>query len=82
MEEAVIALARLGAGVFAGTCLYVTAVGHPVRMASAVATALPHFNASLGRSERMQPALHVFFCCSSSAPACWPRRRPESPPWW
>jgi len=60
MEDIAIALSRFGAGIFAGTCLYVSAVGQPVRVAGAISTALPHFSASLARSERLQPALHVF----------------------
>ncbi len=51
-------LAVLLAGIFAGTCLYVAAVGHPTRLKQGRPFALTHFRASLVRSEKMQPALH------------------------
>lgn len=73
MDDLLIALARFGSGIFAGTCLYVSAVGQPVRVAGAIATALPHFNASLSKSERLQPALHVFaLLCTIAACALGP----------
>jgi len=54
-----LALARLTAGLFAGTCLYVAAVGLPARASLPPAEALAHFRSSLARSARMQPALHA-----------------------
>ncbi|HNN90883.1 MAG TPA: DUF1772 domain-containing protein [Pseudomonadota bacterium] len=67
------ALARFTAGLFAGSCLYVLWVVMPVRRAKPPELAHPDFVASLARSERLQPPLHIvsllatLLACSSGA---------------
>jgi len=52
-------LAHLAGGLFAGASLYVIAVAHPVRASMAPDQTLLNFRRSLGKSERIMPALHV-----------------------
>lgn len=52
-------LATFAAGLFAGSTLYVTAVGQPVRLDLGPAIAVPSFLLSLPRTRRLNSALHV-----------------------
>ena len=52
-------LATFTGGLFAGATLYVSVVAQPIRMALGAAIALPTYRASLQRSERLNPLLHV-----------------------
>ena len=51
--------ALIAGGFFAGTLFYTTAIGHRVRLEMGPPVALRHFLATLPRSERVQPLLHV-----------------------
>ena len=59
VEEIVRVLARLTAGAFAGACLYIALVQHPVRRALPASAALDDFRATIPRAERLQAPLLV-----------------------
>jgi hypothetical protein len=63
------AIALITGGLFAGTCLYVLVVAHPVRLCLSDAVALQIYRASLVRSERMQPPLHAS-CLAATLGIC------------
>lgn len=53
------ALATFAAGLFAGATFYVSAVAQPIRLELGATLALPTYRASLLRSRRLNPVLHV-----------------------
>ncbi len=59
LTEVVRLVARLTAGAFAGACLYILLVQHPVRMSLAAPAALDDFRATIPRAERLQAPLLV-----------------------
>ncbi len=69
MLNTFLSLALVSGGLFAGSCLYVSVVAHPVRMALGEDVALPVFMASLRRSERLQPTLHLVCLLSTISTA-------------
>ncbi|HEY0239043.1 MAG TPA: anthrone oxygenase family protein [Friedmanniella sp.] len=59
LTEVVRLVARLTASAFAGACLYILLVQHPVRMSLAAPAALDDFRATIPRAERLQAPLLV-----------------------
>jgi hypothetical protein len=68
-------LATLAAGLFAGAAVYITAVEHPARMSCGTELAVREFAPSYKRATVMQAALAVAGCLSGLA-AAWQRQDP------
>jgi len=66
LAEVALLVARLAAGAFAGACLYILLVQHPVRMALATGAALDDFRAAIPRAERLQAPLLVVALVASA----------------
>ena len=59
VTEIVRVVMQLGAGAFAGACVYIALAQHPVRMGLADAAALDDFRSTIPRAERLQAPLLV-----------------------
>lgn len=60
-------VALIAGGLFAGVLLYTATIGHRIRLAMGPPVGLTHFRASLSRTERIQPPLHVICLLSTIA---------------
>jgi hypothetical protein len=64
MEDVLLTLARVSAGLFTGAALYVAFVEQPTRLESRSSVALAQFRTSIRRAEKMQPTL-LFVCLAA-----------------
>ena len=67
MSDPAHVVALAAGGLFAGVLLYTTAVAHPVRLSMGADFALANFLASVPRSDKMQPLLHVICVLATAA---------------
>ena len=59
IHDLLLLVARLGAGAFAGSCVYIAAAQQPARMSLPALDALHEFRATIPRAERVQPPLNI-----------------------